>query len=777
MATETPATSSDGITLLGTLGSLVLKPTPADRNVAFLPDLPPLLVPQPLVYAGTGADRKPDPALPLLYLLVGPEATPMGTAERFVEAVRLLVTSTTPIPTVEEAAAILFAFNGWDTIDRLRGDWNVGCLVALPIQAQPPPAILWNIELPSASPAVVVADPRLFLKARALEGADPLNSAGKDMASLRTKVQGLLRDYVGPGATLPMSTLGAALARRLSRNPYEGLFTVIEALAQLPDAGSAGQSRQDLAAAVVTALSAALLAMVASTSAGQAVLRLCFKSLPAGAPRNSVTNALEQPVDGAGAFFALHEARPGRAQREPPLCKELKTRLEIANGKSVVVQQFTMVFARRIAVGPDTTTHYPNADWTGPAIDGETKPEDYFDAHTASLAVPLLGAEAARARQRWDARMRVVLPLGLNEGMLEGLRMADKAFASIGFQQWSFHVNEEGTVLLERLKGANAILFDVFFGSAGLETALCDAAGAAGGGPSHLGPANPDAHVQAADGSWTQKDPSVVHEYYPSYVTLFGAQPGEQHALMPESDMERAGADRARFAFFGFKVAREPVYSAAGKVPTKGSFEIPPDKQDWGARFRLALLTVPEWAPVQFQQAAYRCTQLQNKLQGEHELKLGSAIPKSGSYLAIPNWCGHSHTVPEMLGSEVTAAMLLDAFINGRGLGLAIFREAWRRTQTAYMDEGTPPASLHGTGAALEKLNNEVLYRFALALAGVRRASGFDPDVRTTRALFMMDRLDGSVYFPQQGTDTASGRSRQEKFKLLSNPASFKGWD
>jgi hypothetical protein len=543
--------------------------------------------------------------------------------------------------------------------------------------------------------------------------------------------------------------------------------------------------RAELMTGFVTTLSQTQLNAIAQTSGGNAILRQAFRVLAAGPVKNSVGNALGQRSD--PGLLSLDAWRPSVAFSEPPLCRELSIQVSVT--KPPKIQQFVMTFGRRIAIGADTSTPYPNAIWTGPSITGETLPETYYDNHKASIAVPNMGSTPARAQERWDSRMRVVLPLVINEGAIEGLRMADKAFLSIGFQQWSFHVNEEGPVLLERFRAANKELFDVFFGMAGLQTAICKKDGTTAATVTDLQGDNPDAYAQehedpknpASPMIWKLKDGGAIEEYYPSHVTLFGASPDQAPVLMPATNMEANGADRLRFKFFGFKVAKEPVYNADGKATTVGEFKAGADAQAWAGRFRLAMQLVPEWIPIQYHQAANRITRLQREI----KVTIGDHIPEKShmknsikivDVSEVPNWCGHSHTVSEVLTSEFAVALILDIFINGTGLASAVIREAWRRTRAALAAEGIVPSSLHVEPDKL-LLQREVLFRFWLALAGVRRGMGYDPDVRTTRALGMMDRQLDEVYNPSPGSDFAAGKTRQIKFDLSSAPGSFKGWD
>jgi hypothetical protein len=778
MATEASAAP------LGSLGILAIPSKPTDTNIAFFPIRPDEIEEGPLAWVGTGPNRRPDPARPLLYALLGPGATPLGLADLFIALVSPHLSLGTGVPTREEAAAMLLDLNGWTTDSQLASDWSAGTLVKLPIQYTVGPPANWAVELPSPMPTVSPPDARLFAVATNLDGAGPRRAPGdRGLEPLRQLVQQELISYVGPQATLPLPSLGQALARRTLRNPYESLFTTVEMLAQLPVGSGTTRPTEDFIAAFVAELGTPQLEVIASTSGGQAILRQFFRAVPAGALRTRIGDALQQPKDGAGAFRTLDAARPGRIAREPPLCKELQSVVQTEGsqkGKSIL---FAMTLGRRVSVFEPTDTPYDNADWTGPSHVGETLPETYFATHRATMPTPTGSLTAARARERWEARMRVALPLAINEGWLEGMRMADKAFASIGLQQWSFHVNEEGTVLLERFRARNRMLFDVFFGMAGLETAVCDATGDPSASLARLAADNPDAYEQVPEDPqnpssslvWVKTDGKErVQDYYPAHVTLRGAASGEEHQILPASNMALRAADRGRFRFFGFNVVREPTYNANGTIKSKGSFKVGSDNLGWAGRFRLALQTVPEWIPLQFQQADYRFTQFQRRIR----LDIGSQLAAGGGFQEIPVWCGHGHDVTELLSSEFSAALAVDIFINGTGLASDVVREAWRRTQAAYTAEGIAPADLHEAVSPPLKprLKREVLFRFSLELAGVRRAYGFDPDTRMARAAGMHDRQSNEVYRPSSG-DFKSGRTRQVKFDLLSAPLSFKGWD
>jgi hypothetical protein len=197
------------------------------------------------------------------------------------------------------------------------------------------------------------------------------------MGALRTLVMSNLATYLQAGATDHLSDYGVSLAKRTLRNPYEAVFIVIEAIRQLekvPVPPSAVPDRRaELMTGFVTTLSQTQLNAIAQTSGGNAILRQAFRVLAAGPVKNSVGNALGQRSD--PGLLSLDAWRPSVAFSEPPLCRELSIQVSVT--KPPKIQQFVMTFGRRIAIGADTSTPYPNAIWTGPSITGETLPETY----------------------------------------------------------------------------------------------------------------------------------------------------------------------------------------------------------------------------------------------------------------------------------------------------------------------------------------------------------------------------------------------------------------
>lgn len=323
---------------------------------------------------------------------------------------------------------------------------------------------------------------------------------------LRKKVEAEITYYkthplpAPPAVPIPsMKRYGADLAAKLMQNPYMWILWVIEVFRQLRlDAASQG----DLINGLISAISARQAEILVLTTAGHAVLRCCFNTkLPADVPPSTVFanlhkkigSALQQPLTGT-AYYSLEERLPKTQESmvEPPLTDTL---MRDPNAKLPPEGQrvFAMAFGCWLNVGY-VAYSYPGgrSNWYGPGGitgTGTLKPKEYFKYATENGLIQ--GPSGANSEQ-FSSRVKFALAIASHEGNLDAIRLGDDG-DPLGFQQWSFHVNEEGTTVLNRLQVKDSYLFDAFFGAFGIAVKLCDRAGRISGAGALVEEHNPDA--------------------------------------------------------------------------------------------------------------------------------------------------------------------------------------------------------------------------------------------------------------------------------------------
>ncbi|SFT98527.1 hypothetical protein SAMN05660657_04454 [Geodermatophilus amargosae] len=722
-----PTTLVSGLLAAAGLAAAPLPIGPAARNADFLPETPIVLTIGSLVKTGAGATAIPDRDRPLLQVVLGPEATPLGVADRLYDLARntLPAVDRGKLPKVVDMAVLLLRRLGWDSVAAMDANWNVGALVPLPVQHV---AAGWVLDVGElTAPAGGITDySRIGRVARLLTGADPLRPpADQGPDRLRARVAADLLTAIGPAPVTTLPGIGAALAERLRRNPYDAVIYTVEVLRALQATGQPPVDRRaELATALVAALRDPELDLVSATTGGHGVLRACFTVLAAGASRDRLGAALLQPKDAQQRYFGLDQRLPARAKVEPPLSAPGLPRSSKA----------AMALGRRIEVGADSAKQKRDQSvWFGPAVPGVLKPGDVYAAYRASIGRPgpSAGPAATVADKIFAARIAASLAIAPLEGQLDGVRMADMALLSFGCQQWSLHVNKEGPALLERLRAREPLLFDLHFGMHGLAVAICDSKGRIATDPVQTVVAdNPLAFTGGAA--------NAIEEYYPSFATVLRLTAGADPANLPEGELAPIkGKNRGRFELLGWTVELDK--NGAETLRRRAA-------PDWAARFRLAMTTTPEVWTTQMQQAAFRFTRL-----------IGEVTVTAGQ-----SWCGHRHELTELLSSEGAAAIAADVHINAPSALVDlnadnIITAAWNRVQAALTTEAgsvaAAVAAAHVPGT--NRLNDATLQRFLLVLGGRRSRRGVSPDKRLGYVMSLLDK-------------TPDG--------LSARPGSFAGW-
>ncbi|MFF0123905.1 hypothetical protein ACWD8I_15695 [Micromonospora arida] len=675
------------------------------------------------------------------YALVGPQATMTGLAERFLETVIVPLTAKlpadSPFKAVPDRSSLARALaqvcaTTVSAQERYVLEWRTGTLFPLPMQRsatgwlvfldkiQQVPAGNLLVPDPTTVPAGDLVGPTAITPVR-----DPEREAQPEPPSaLTAQVTALI------GGKTP-EQVATALAHDLLDNPYATCLRVVEALIQL-EAHAAADGKK-FAAAMVAAMLPPQLSALAATTGGNAVLRRCWARLTSADPMfEPASQALDlvvrTPAQGTTRreYFTPQQRRPAVVPIEPPLTKDQTT----VNGHVV----------GGIALGRRQTYGWTDAFWPGPFAPGVVAVRVFDTAHGAGVPWPT-GARPDLIA----ARRHVVATIGPIEGQIDAVRLADTALLSIGTQQWSFHVDNEGTVLLEHFRRRAPDHYDVFFGMYGLGLAVCDATGrisadepVVSSQPDREVPA--DAVRAANPHAFTAGAANAARDYYPTFVTMVQARPGGD-PLVLDAPTGKDRRDTPRFDFFGWarsgsKGIGSPVWAARCTIALQSSqalqeselavaafrfTRVLDDERVWAADWTTGTPTVkdrkPFKPPVSGLGGARRAA--------ENGLRVAGGCPEAG------------HTVSQLFPSQYGAALLLDAHINAPNHQKAAIMRAWQRTVDAFLAEATaqltaetgqaPTAdqTLSRAGTlihvgATEQLSEPFLRRFAVSYASLR---------------------------------------------------------
>ncbi|MEH0927024.1 hypothetical protein [Micromonospora sp. CPCC 205558] len=407
------------------------------------------------------------------HALVGPQATMTGLAERFLETVIVPLTAKLPadssfkaVPDRSSLARALaqVCATTVSAQERYVLEWRTGTLFPLPMQRsatgwlvfldkiQQVPAGNLLVPDPTTVPAGDLVGPTAITPVRVPER----EARPEPPSALTAQVTALI------GGKTP-EQVATALAHDLLDNPYATCLRVVEALIQL-EAHAAADGRK-FAAAMVAAMLPPQLSALAATTGGNAVLRRCWARLTSADPMfepasQALGLVVRTPAQGTTRreYFTPQQRRPAVVPIEPPLTKDQTT----VNGHVV----------GGVALGRRQTYEWTDAFWPGPFSPGVVAVRVFDAEHGAGVPWPT-GARPDLIA----ARRHVVATIGPIEGQIDAVRLADTALLSIGTQQWSFHVDNEGTVLLEHFRRWAPDHYDVFFGMYDLGLAVCDATG------------------------------------------------------------------------------------------------------------------------------------------------------------------------------------------------------------------------------------------------------------------------------------------------------------
>lgn len=272
-------------------------------------------------------------------------------------------------------------------------------------------------------------------------------------------------------------------SQRLRWNPYAAAVPIIHLLDKL-DKTTADQQRMKLLQAIFDPTAAAIsqheLDQIARTSAGMILLRAAFLAsdgLPAAvdASRNRIAIALGiDPATDLRVCNPRLKEPPQAPPLEPPLPTSAKLSGKVKGrtyARSFLGRKVDMVWAEY-------------HEWGGPSHAGTVYPGQYFagldqpnwtpNADCQLLKVIAKGTTQLSDDQLAD-RLRIINAIFESEGYADASRAADRALLSVGMQQFSFHVEKEGTLLYRRVRWLSDMWFDVFIRSAGLEVGAAPA--------------------------------------------------------------------------------------------------------------------------------------------------------------------------------------------------------------------------------------------------------------------------------------------------------------
>jgi hypothetical protein len=569
----------------------------------------------------TTGGRQVDPTKPdRVSVYLGPRATLRGVVS---DLLRRTLPLPEPVATLDEellSAQGVFVYN-LDYLDALGpGAWRVGLWLPLPVEVD---GTTWTNDWETVR--AWAAD---FPTDRFAELDTPA-------AALPIPDPDLLPGEVAPVLTGTADAIATDLADQLVTNPFDAVFRAYEIFRGLPAAGAT--SAQVIAQKLVEAISARELTLLASVTAGNAVLRRMWTAL-----ETSAEPGADDAREWVATSLGLHLDAPSGTWSGPLVVgptavpDELPREVVVPTKKPVFPKRATqkverpdedpngyhrLVLGRDLCVG-DIASHTQRngRSWAGPAYTGRVLPGRWAAAHAALLRIT--GTVEL-------ARQEVVLKIAENEAFLDGSRAADKGMLSSGIQQWSIHLNDELPPLLERFRVAAPDHYDLFFGLYGLQSRLWARTGDEPG-DLEAPPTPPDADIRRDNAdAFTGTTPETdAKAFDATYATVGHLPPGGawQHLPEPPSTVTAVGP---RHAYFGV--------TQAGT-----SFAV---DSTWVGRVRLAALCSTEYRLCQVWHGIYRFERLLRSI----------------GTIAVD---GVDHTAPELLPSQFAAAAALDEHIN-----------------------------------------------------------------------------------------------------------------
>jgi hypothetical protein len=426
--------------------------TPEATNVLRFPAAAPPAVRTDVLVHTEGGLTTDATLRPRVSVLLGPGATFQGIADTLIP---LYVTGAAgaggkPAPTRDELARAIVVYNRLYLPAQTWAEHRVGLRLPLPIEIEQPSGT-WIVNADSVREQAAQFDgawlSRLTHAPTPLDLPDP-------MAGLPQEASTLIAG--NPAA----SALGTALMASVLRNASASVFLLFEVLRQL----TGSVQPIDVALALLDGMVTHQAALLASTSAGQGVLRR-LDAVLASAPASTDAARLSRDRDllTAALFVAPGEARTAFLEL-PETAGQLKDRGPVPEPKVPGPTEPTggshrIVLGRDVAVGRVKDEPIGGVTYRGPAYAGRLLPAPFATADAARMPTDASSV----------ARLAIVSGIAPNEGNLDAVRLRDAGILSSGIHQWSAPFPNELPSLLFRFKGLSPEEFSLYFGMYGLD--------------------------------------------------------------------------------------------------------------------------------------------------------------------------------------------------------------------------------------------------------------------------------------------------------------------
>lgn len=425
-------------------------PPPITReatNVLHFPAEAPAAV-RPGVLAHAQGGLTTDASLrPRVSVLLGPGATFQGVAQTLMPLYATAAAAGGPQPpTLEELARAVVVYNRLYLPVTTWAEHRVGLRLPVPIEIEQPSGT-WITNADSVRVEAGAFEGgwtrRLTTPPTMLVPPDPL-----------VELPQAANDLIHAHPTA--ADLGAHLMAMVLTNPSAAVLVLFEVLRRPPAPAEA----IDVALAVLDGMVSHQVALLASTSAGQGVLRR-LDAVLATAPGSTDPARLQRGRELlTGALFLTAGGQRVPPRELPETATQLAPRGPAANSQAAEPHGGS----HRLVLGYDLTVGVVGSDklapnYTGPAYRGRFPP------------APFIAADAARLPQDATSasRLRIVTGIAPNEGFLDAIRMRDAGILSSGIQQWSAHAARELPALLFRFKSLAPEEFSLYFGMYGLD--------------------------------------------------------------------------------------------------------------------------------------------------------------------------------------------------------------------------------------------------------------------------------------------------------------------
>ena len=459
------------------------KPTQEERNIAFLQQPADLMQVSPVTDAPL-PDRVAIATDDRVWALPGPGATLHGLGAMLQERVLNRLPNWTSLQQPNDLARLGAAlFRVARRLDASVSEplsqslatsyWLIGTLFPLPI---------WRVPgNPVHVAAKAIADSfndvgdlgftnageylAATVHARPLDQLDPFNITapihGAALVEHAKAESQRLRDAATAAATPAQATaLGTTWGARARWNPYAALFPTLETMKPYAADPASGLG-EAFATAFHASFTAAERALLASTSAGYALIRCLWRTTQAGRSPAGLAQLLGTTTANT-ALVGDYPAHPGTL--EPPVAGG-KTDDTLPTGTTKLKSPNQLMGFGRLV--PFKVAGY-QGDYRGIAWDGEVPTVQVLAPAPPGTPVdidPSLVSDPAR-RVQWA---RILAAISRTEGLADAVTSWDSAVVSLGFQQWSLHIDNSAPALLARLKKLDLVAYDAVVRSAGVD--------------------------------------------------------------------------------------------------------------------------------------------------------------------------------------------------------------------------------------------------------------------------------------------------------------------